>query len=405
MKNPTAATDSVHCIDPTSLPSNIDDISQLVTEFGNAAARLEALLPPRTRMDVAKFLQVVECHGTEEIEKYYGLWLDLVALGRDRQARQVANTLSMLEMSAFHHVHAGIIIDLDKMVDSGELKWPLTTTFIIETHRRLYDGAPSGLLRVRLEDGSIVTGPPGQFRATERDDIVAGNHRPPRSALLRDFLDYWEQSFSRQPTTVDSLICAVLAHHRLHYIYPFLTGNGRVARLALRAALRRLGFAGSGLWSMSRAFLHGHYTAAPGDEYVFELSCANLPSQDGAAGLALDQSVRLIVWSLQVCLREMQSMLEILAPRRIVEQFSNYAKISGLPDDAARLVRTILESEAGQLLPTEVIEKLGLPADASEKLIQDLRARDVVLIGKDSGTLRLKVAHKAAEHFFPEFNV
>lgn len=405
MKIPTAATDSVHCIDPMSLPSIMDDKSQLLAEFGNTAARLEALLPPRTTMDAARFLQVVECHATEQIEKYYGLWLDLVALGQGRKDSGVVNTLSMLEMSAFYHVLAGTIIEQDKMVDSGDLEWPFTTAFIVDTHRRLHDGAPDAVLRARLEDGSVVAGQVGKFRATERDDIVVGHHRPPRSALLRDFLDYWEQNFRVKPTAAESLICAVLAHHRLLYIHPFLAGDGRVARLALRAALRRLGYAGSGLWSMSRALLHGHYTSSPGDEYIFELRCANLPSQDGTAGLALDRSARLVIWFLEVCLREMERMEEMLAPRRIVEQFSNYAKMSGLPDDAVRLVQTILDSEAGQLLPTLVIEKLGLSADAGEKLIQDLRARDAVLIGKDSGTLRLKIGHKAAEHFFPDLGV
>lgn len=117
--------------------------------------------------------------------------------------------------------------------------------------RGLFD--PPGLEAIHRAcflPGEIPDGRRGRFRT---EDVEVGRHVPPPWRSVPDLLARWSEAYGggmAGPLDAAGLLCA---HHRLLWIHPFADGNGRIARLHLRAGLIRLGF-GRG-WSPSNAFL------------------------------------------------------------------------------------------------------------------------------------------------------
>ena len=68
---------------------------------------------------------------------------------------------------------------------------------------------------------------------------------------LPRFLERFGTIYTKLGRTV-SILAAASAHHRLHWIHPFLAGNRRVARLMSQAMLLETLDTG-GVWSIARS--------------------------------------------------------------------------------------------------------------------------------------------------------
>lgn len=99
-----------------------------------------------------------------------------------------------------------------------------------------------------------------------REHVVVGDHIPPKWETVPDFLNCFEEVYTKDDVIGHKkLIAAAACHHRLAWIHPFLDGNGRVTRLFTYAYMRKSGIESHGLWTLSRglARLEDDYKRMP----------------------------------------------------------------------------------------------------------------------------------------------
>ena len=122
---------------------------------------------------------------------------------------------------------------------------------------------------------------PGKLRDLP---VKVGRHVPPAPEELDAFLKRFVEGYgSSHLSRLRKVIGVAASHHRLAWIYPFLDGNGRVARLFSHALLRELDV-GSELWSVSRGL------ARRVNEYKSNLQAADEPRRghlDGRGNLTM----------------------------------------------------------------------------------------------------------------------
>lgn len=123
--------------------------------------------------------------------------------------------------------------------------------FILFLHKEFYSQLPDDFLEV--EDPSNhnkIKLIPGKLRQQE---VVVGQHLPPRSDSLIHFLNRFHEVYSaKDMDPLRRIIAGAAAHHRLAWIHPFLDGNGRVVRLFSDSFFMKEHLGGFGLWTISR---------------------------------------------------------------------------------------------------------------------------------------------------------
>jgi Fic family protein len=129
---------------------------------------------------------------------------------------------------------------------------PLSLRLIREMHRTLLGG-------VRGQDRR-----PGEFRDCQVHVGLGARFVPPPPGELLACLDAFEK-YHHEPSTVDPLLRAFLAHYQFETIHPFRDGNGRVGRLLLSLTIGQWLNLGSP-WLYMSAFFERHK-----DEYIDRL--------------------------------------------------------------------------------------------------------------------------------------
>jgi Fic family protein len=92
----------------------------------------------------------------------------------------------------------------------------------------------------RLTLGQKTDGRPGAYR--QAGVVIAGSDLKPPEPLAIPGLMQTLTTWINAPKSLDIFAFAVIAHHKLTAIHPFMDGNGRVARLLLNLILVRSGF-------------------------------------------------------------------------------------------------------------------------------------------------------------------
>ena len=77
------------------------------------------------------------------------------------------------------------------------------------------------MLRIKGAGGEFVM-EPGEWRSLPEHDVAVGQHLPPSSNRVPDFMRHFETRYRQQGQGNGSRIFALqAAHHRLNYIHPF----------------------------------------------------------------------------------------------------------------------------------------------------------------------------------------
>ena len=391
-----ATGEAVTRIEPARIEEITEPLGDRVAELAAASAKLGGGLHPTTAADLAGltrlmntyYSNLIEGHNTRprDIERALQGDLDEDAGRRD------------LQIEAANHVR--VQARIDEMAADGGLPDPTTPSFVRWLHGEFYRGASESMLviegagrRLRME--------PGAWRSGPEHEVAVGQHQPPSSHRVVDFMDHFHERFRMDRMRSGARILALgAAHHRLNYIHPFPDGNGRVSRLMTHAMAHHAGVAASGLWSISRGLARGLESRS---EYHRMMDFADRPRQgdrDGRGNLSLAALLRFSEWFLDVCLDQVAFMsslydLQALGQRltRLVERHE------ALPLEAAALLRAILLR--GEIARGEATTVMGLPERSARRVLARLVQEGVAGSATPKGPLALRFPQQTHDVLFP----
>ncbi|MBK1703419.1 Fic family protein [Halochromatium glycolicum] len=179
------------------------------------------------------YSNLIEGHATHPIDIERSLREDFSAVAEQRD----------LQLEARAH------IAVQAWIDGGGLQGRLfSRETLCAIHERFAAQLPERLLWITHPDTEarerVI---PGALRTR---DVRVGRPTPPSPGAIARLLSAYAEHYARLGT-MECLLAAAAAHHRLLWIHPFLDGNGRVARLLSHALfVERL--ATGGLWSVAR---------------------------------------------------------------------------------------------------------------------------------------------------------
>ncbi len=184
---------------------------------------------------------------------------------------------------------------------------------------------------------------PGNFRSTPEEDVSVGRHVPPSSERVEAFVEYFADRYRSNRLGAGQRIIAIpAAHHRLNYIHPFLDGNGRVSRLVSHAMALKADIGAHGLWSISRGLARG--LESRGD-YKRMMDHADMPRQgdlDGRGNLSRRALMDFTIWSLRVCLDQVNFMEGLFGLETLIGRLKLYVERRGLKSEALPLLEQVL---------------------------------------------------------------
>lgn len=149
-------------------------------------------------------------------------------------------------------------------------KIPISTRLLNLLHHRLLMGLP------RSRSGDFA---PGQYRSEQNligksKDILKSRFNPPPPPYHHDCMSDLEKFINQDlPANLPPLIFLAIIHYQFETIHPYPDGNGRVGRILLPLALKKLGIMDEPLLYMSQYFEDNR------DEYVDLLLCVSQRSE------------------------------------------------------------------------------------------------------------------------------
>jgi Fic family protein len=394
------AIETVDRIEPALLedaPSNITDV---VAEISARAATLGSALHPRTASHLADLVRIMNTYYSNLIEGHHTRPRDieralLGELDPDKKRRD-------LQLEAKAHVH--VQAEVDQLFAEGRLPDPTSSEFILYLHREFYRDAPESMLRIKGA-GREFAMEPGKWRSLPEHDVAVGQHVPPSSTRVPDFMRHFEQRYHQQGLGKGSRILAMpAAHHRLNYIHPLPDGNGRVSRLMSHAMAHTAGIGAHGLWSVSRGLARGLESRS---EYKQMMDYADTPRQndlDGRGNLSLRALKEFTLWFLRVCLDQVTFMSGLLEIEALAERFKNYvAQSRTLKPESSRLLEEALMR--GEYDRGEAARITGLPERSARRVLNDVVAEGLLASATQKGPVSLRFPTESLEIFFPRLYV
>jgi Fic family protein len=387
-------------IEPALLSEAPSDITDLVAELAAKAAILGGALHPRAASNLANLVRIMNTYYSNLIEGHHTRPRDIERalsgeLDKDEKRRN-------LQLEATAHIRVQAEIDLSFV--EGRLPDPTSSEFILGLHRDFYRDAPESMLLIKGA-GREFRMEPGKWRTLPEHDVAVGQHLPPSSDRVPDFMHYFERRYQQKGVGMGSRILALpAAHHRLNYIHPFPDGNGRVSRLMSHAMAHTAGIGAHGLWSVSRGLARG--LESPG-EYKRMMDHADMPRQndlDGRGNLSLQALKDFTLWFLRVCLDQVDFMAGLFEINALAQRYSRYvAQSESLKPEASRLLEEALVR--GEFDRGEVSRITGLPERTARRVLNDLQAEGLLGSTTPKGPVSLRFPTAALEALFPRLYV
>lgn len=394
-----------HAIEPL-LPDE-EALRLLGDELRRRAGELGRHVHRDTLDAVAELLRTVNCYYSNLIE---GHDTHPAAIERAMHAEYAADSPSRdLQLEALAHI--AVQRELERRLAAE----PTLAVYDVDTlrwiHREFYHRLPESLRVVRdPRSGREEPVVAGELR---RFEVLVGRHHPPKPGELEPALRRFAEAYD--PGRLDpreAVAAAGAAHHRLLWIHPFGDGNGRVARLAADAWLRRIGIGSIGLWSPSRGL------ARHRDRYREVLAGADAPrwdDYDGRGGRSRKALIEFCRFYLDTCLDQVGFMARLLEVDGLANRMRGYCRIreEGIAPDrhGGTAPATRFRPEMGRLLEALVYRGRAERADLPALLgLEERTARRVVRALLDDGFLvadshrapvRLRLPPHAAPFLFP----
>ena len=383
-------------IEPALLDDAPAEITDVVAELSAKAATLGAALHPRTASNLADLVRIMNTYYSNLIEGHHTRPRDIERalsgeFDRDRKRRD-------LQIEARTHVR--VQAEIDQAFAEGSLPDPTSAKFIQHLHLEFYRDAPESMLQIEGADRKFRM-EPGEWRSKPEHDVAVGQHAPPSSDRVPDFMRHFEERYRQNGIGKGSRILALpAAHHRLNYIHPFPDGNGRVGRLMSHAMAHTAGLGAHGLWSVSRGLARGLESR---DEYKRMMDYADTPrrnSLDGRGNLSLSALKEFTLWFLRVCLDQVNFMSGLLEIDALAQRFRRYVELSEtLKPESARLLEEALIR--GEFERGEIARITGLPERTARRVLNDVVAVGLLASATPKGPVSLRFPTESLEVFFP----
>jgi Fic family protein len=394
------AVESVDRIEPALIEDAPVAITDVVAELAAKAATLGSVLNPRTASNLADLVRIMNTYYSNLIEGHNTRPRDIERALAGKLDEDEGRRNLQLEAKA----HVRVQSDIDRMFAEGQLPDPTSSDFILRLHREFYLDAPESMLRIKGVTREFMM-EPGAWRSNPEHDVAVGQHLPPSSKRVPDFMLYFEHRYRQEGLGKGARILALpAAHHRLNYIHPFPDGNGRVSRLMSHAMAHTAGIGAHGLWSVSRGLARGLESRG---EYKRMMDYADTPRQndlDGRGNLSLRSLREFTLWFLRVCLDQVNFMSDLFEIDALAKRFKSYvAQKEILKPESSRLLEEALVR--GQFERGEISRITGLPERTARRVLNDVVQEGLLASTTPKGPVSLRFPSDALDTLFPRLYV
>lgn len=382
-------------IEPCFFGENVPvEIADIATEIRERVAEFK--IHPRTAQGLANIVRVMNCYYSNLIEGHDTKLHDIERALNNDFSEDKKNRDLQIEAKA----HIRVQEKIDALYAAGKLPSPTSVEFIQWLHREFYEGASEDMLTIQDDKRSLTLKlEPGKFRSQPEHNVAVGNHVPPSSEVVLNFMEYFDNRYRHPLSKTNQLIAIASAHHRLAFIHPFLDGNGRVSRLMSHAMALNSGIGISGLWSISRGLARGLQGSS---EYKSKMSQADMVRQgslDGRGNLSERELKNFTAWFLRLCLDQITFMTSLFDMNNLKSQLEKYVVVKGLPSDGANILKAIVEH--GQINRGEAEFYTGFKSRRAREILADLIADGIIGSETVKSPVFLKFNVESARIVFP----
>lgn len=382
-------------IEPCFLEEVSTEITDLIADLSTVAEKLGGRLNPHTAASLADLVRIMNCYYSNLIE------------GHNTKPREIEQALAdkldssderrNLQLEALAHIR--VQREIDSQYAAGNLPEPASIPFICWLHKAFYEDAPDRILLIK-GDNQTIKMEPGEFRSKLEHEVSVGQHLPPSSNCVQDFMEYFEKRYRFAHLGKGSRIIAMAAaHHRFNYIHPFLDGNGRVSRLISHAMALQAGIGAHGLWSVSRGLARGLSSRS---DYKQMMDYADTPRQgdlDGRGNLSLKALKGFVTWFLKVCFDQIKFMENLFELDTLANRLKTYVELHSLKLEAFYILEAVLMR--GELSRGEITRVTGLKERTARTLLSKLVEKEVLASDTPKGAVSLRFPIDAVEILFP----
>ena len=393
---PNMPLETTQRIEPARLEHPPEAVADLAAELAATSAKLGHSLHPRTAAHLAELVRIMNTYYSNLIE------------GHDTRPRDIERALAgqfdrdegrrHLQVEAAAHVR--IQTEVDRLAAQGDMPEPASIDFIQWLHREFYRDAAEPMLHIKGTHRDFIM-TPGRWRSEPAHDVAVGQHIPPSSSRVDDFMSYFADRYRFDRLgKAGRIISIAAAHHRFNYIHPFPDGNGRVSRLMSHAMAWRAGVAAHGLWSISRGLARGLESRS---EYKSMMDLADTPRQgdiDGRGNLSERALVTFVEWFLRVAVDQVLFMSSLFELDTLAGRLRTLVRQSDrLKPEAARLLEETLVR--GEVERGEAARITGLPVRSAQRVLNDLVKEGLLASETPKGPVSLRFPVRSLEVLFP----
>ena len=376
------------------MPTLNEQWSALATSLTQEVTRLDAALPPQTRLALAPLLRQVNSYYSNLIEGHRTLPGEVAAAMR-RASASGKKQEQHLVIEALAHITVQGVIE-KTMAERGFQ--PTNATNIRLLHQLFIEELPETMRWTEPRaNGTREQVIPGMFR---RGPVVVGAHIPPAAEHLAAFMGVFDTAYQhhRAPTP-ETIARIAAAHQRFMWIHPFLDGNGRVGRLMTDAMFANAGLAADGLWRISRGF------ARRNSDYKARLAEADLDRQgslDGRSNLTQRGMDHWCQFTVEVALDQVAFMRQLLSVEKLPTRIQEWA-IRSFPSRTGVRIGLLMERliRYGEVDRQTVYHLLGVTDRHARRLIDRLVQEELVEV-TTSGALTPRIHLSVVPSWFPD---
>ena len=365
------------------------ELTDLVVELVGQSAGFRRSLPDGVLTGLATLVRTMNCYYSNLIEGHNTHPVDIErALEGDYSTEPEQRDL---QLEAKAHIEVQKWIDGDGLKDRA-----VTVAGLTETHRRFCRLLPDSLRWIEEPDTKErVAVVPGHFRGHH---VRVGRHSPVSPGAVPRFLGRFEAVYSRLGT-METVMAAAAAHHRLLWIHPFLDGNGRVARLMSYAMLRDALDTG-GIWSIARGL------ARRASDYKAQLAACDLSRRndlDGRGNLSEEALAEFTQFFLRLCIDQVRFMERLVTPSRLHGRIMVWAKEEAragtLPPKSGAVLEAVLFR--GELPRGDLPNLLGTRERQARRVTSALLKHGVLQSESSRAPLRIAFPARLASRWLP----
>lgn len=398
-------------ITPFVQSNQVGEYEDKLVDLYRADAALNQTIPDSIRSSTEWLLRLVNCFYSNRIEGNPTHPKDLLKTQERGQANSTeAPTDSIIEL----------LVHLEAQIKTKEIAAGITNlskqSFIRGLHQSFYSGLPESFFIVKNKEGNEVFDTdnkplltkPGEYRSLS---VQVGSHIPPVSAEISQYMSWLETAFDPEKTHgTNRVIAAAALHHRLAWIHPFQDGNGRVIRLLTDFYMRRSGFGGYGLWSITRGFgrdKKSYYSA------LAQADKARQGENDGRGILSDAGLIYFIKYFIDIALDQVHFFSELLEPGKLGVRVDYYFEMrakGALPGSlgenlpllkitARDIYRLLLEK--GKMSRGAIIQHLSKGEQTLRPVFKQMQSEGLIS-AKPKHDVELKLSTTAVEFLFPQ---